>query len=294
MIPLQLDVTTILIFGASYSGLLALIAIGFTLIFGVGGVLNFAHGGFITLGAFSAYQIVTRMGMDPWLGLVAGFVAGAIAGSVVYLGLVQFREDEPVTLLILTFVVGFFIANALRIFITGGAYNQAISVAQPLTGGTTISGVTVPNIRLLIFGLSWVIIGGVFYAINYTKTGKAMLATAQSKKGAALVGINSTRINLITWVFAGAFAGLAGVFLTMIRTGSWTMGIEPLIISFAIVILGGLGSIKGSIVGAYILGFIEVITVSIDSSLSGLASLVLLVAFLLLKPEGLFGREAAE
>lgn len=294
MIPLQLDPTSVLILGASYSALLALIAIGFTLIFGVGGVLNFAHGSFITLGAFAAYQVVTRMGMDPWLGPVAGLVAGAVAGSVLYLGLVQFREDEPVTLLILTFVAGFFISNALRIFITGGSFNQAISVAQPLGGSTAVAGVTVPNIRIFIFAVSWVVIGGVFYAVNYTKTGKAMLATAMTRKGAALVGIDSRRINLLTWVLAGAFAGLAGVFLTMIQTGSWTMGIDPLIISFAIVILGGLGSIKGSIVGAYILGFIEIITINIDSSLSGLASLVLLVAFLLLKPEGLFGREATD
>lgn len=294
VIPLQLDPVSILVFGASFSALLALVAIGFTLIFGVGGVLNFAHGGFITLGAFAAYQVVTRMGLSPWIGLVSGLVSGAIIGGVVYLGVVQFREDQPVTLLILTFVIGFFIANALRIFLTGGSYNRAISVAQPLPGSTLVVGVSIPNVRLLVFGTSWIILAGVFYAVNYTKTGKAMLATAMTKKGAALVGIDSKRINLLVWVLAGAFAGLAGVFLTMLRTGSWIMGIEPLIISFAIVIMGGLGSIKGSVVGAYIIGFIEIITTSIDTSLSGLASLILLVVFLLLKPEGLFGREAAE
>ncbi|MFC7165163.1 branched-chain amino acid ABC transporter permease [Halospeciosus flavus] len=133
-----------------------------------------------------------------------------------------------------------------------------------------------------------------FAGVNYTRTGKAILATSMSTKGAALVGVESERMYLYTWVIAGALAGLAGVFLGSIQTASWAMGRAPLVLSFSIVVLGGIGSIRGSLIGAYVIGFLEVFTVSyIDSSLSGLASLVVLVAILLVKPEGLFGRELA-
>ncbi len=116
-----------------------------------------------------------------------------------------------------------------------------------------------------------------------------------STRGASLVGIETNRMYLYTWAVAGALAGLAGVFLGSIQTAGWAMGREPLVLSFSIVVLGGIGSIRGSLIGAYIIGFLEVFTVSyVDSSLSGLASLVVLVVILLVKPEGLFGRELVE
>lgn len=295
---MAIDAFTIAVNAATISALYALVAIGFTLIFGVGGVLNFAHGALITTGAFAAYVIAnpnelgtTHALLNPWTGILAGLVAGAIIGGVMYLGIIRFVEHRPLTILILTFIIGFFLAHAYRIFITV----NTITVSQPIGGQTNLLGQGVQNFRLFIFAISWVVILGVFAFVNYTKTGKAILATSMSDKGAALVGIDSQRINLYTWVIAAAFAGFAGVLLMMLNTGSYDMGTDPLVLSFAIVILGGLGSIRGSVVGAYIIGTIETVTVTvIDARLQGMAALILLVVFLLVKPEGLFGREAAE
>lgn len=289
----MVDVLNIAFNAVTISALYAIVAVGFTLIFGVGGVLNFAHGALITTGAFAAYVLANPrwLGMNPWLGLPAGLVVGALVGGVMYLGVIRFVEGRPVTVLILTFLIGFFLEHAYRIFVV----NTTITVSQPIQGSTMILGQELQNFRLFMFVVSWAVIIGVFAFVNYTETGKAILATSMSEKGASLVGIDSRRINLYTWVLAAAFAGLAGVFLMMLQTGSWDMGIEPLVLSFAIVILGGLGSIRGSVVGAYVIGTTETVTVTvIDAKLQGLSALVLLVAFLLAKPEGLFGRGAAE
>jgi branched-chain amino acid transport system permease protein len=283
----------VIVTAISISSLYAIIAIGFTLIFGVGGVLNFSHGALITIGAEASYLLSnpTNLGLHPALGLVGGMVTAAVVGAILYLGVVRFVEDEPVTLLILTFIIGFFIQHACRVFITG---TSDFSVDQVTPGETTIAGVTLFDIDIFIFVLAAVLIAATGVFVSRTKTGKAILAVSMSEKGAAVVGIDARKINLITWLLASAFAGIAGVLLTMKQTGAWSMGTQPLILAFSIVILGGLGSIKGSVVGAYIIGFTETITTSyISSSLQGFTALVLLIVFLLVKPEGLFGREAA-
>ncbi len=278
------------------SALYAIIAIGFTLIFGVGGILNFAHGAFITVGAFGAFVVSSGAGGDLPIvvGLLVGTLAGAAVGAATYLGVVRYVRNRPVTVLILTFVIGFFLMYALRIFANDimGVDPLQIPVSPVIDASDFYN-------NIFIFVTSWILIGLLFAFVNYTRTGRAIIAVSMSDKGASLVGIDAEKINLITWTLAGGFAGYAGVLLAgSLGGGSWLMAIDPpapLVLSFAIVILGGLGSIKGSVVGAYIIGFFETFTVSfVSSQLAGISSLVLLLVFLLVKPEGLFGREAAE
>ncbi|MFC7198707.1 branched-chain amino acid ABC transporter permease [Halospeciosus flavus] len=283
------ELLTTVLNAAMLSALYALVAIGFTLIFGVGGVLNLSHGATLTVGAFTAFFVTGALDVNIWVAtLVAMLVAAGFAG-VLYLGMVRFVEDDPITVMILTLVTSIVVEELVKIFVG----TQPRAIPSLLDGQLAIAGGIQTN-RLLAFALSWAIIGLLFAGVNYTRTGKAILATSMSTKGAALVGVESERMYLYTWVIAGALAGLAGVFLGSIQTASWAMGRAPLVLSFSIVVLGGIGSIRGSLIGAYVIGFLEVFTVSyIDSSLSGLASLVVLVAILLVKPEGLFGRELA-
>ena len=279
------------------SALYAIIAIGFTLIFGVGGILNFAHGSFITVGMFAAFLVTNSSGwidLPVWAGLLAGTGAGVLVAVVTYLGIIRYVRDRPVTVLILTFVVGFVILYVIRIWLNSFETISAIAFnVEQIMGSDDLNNV-------FIFVTSLILIGLLMYFVNYTRTGRAIVAVSQSDKGAALVGIDAEKINLVTWTLAGAFAGYAGVLLASRDGGSWLMSIlppAPLILSFAIVILGGLGSIKGSIAGAYIIGFFETFVVRFvpgGSDLAGVASLALLVMFLLVKPEGLFGRGTAE
>jgi branched-chain amino acid transport system permease protein len=273
------------------SALWALVAIGFTLIFGVGGVLNLAHGANITIGAFTAYYVTTALGFGIWTGAVAALVVAGLFSAALYAGMIRWVQDEPIMVMILTLVSA--IAVEQFFLVVEGTQPKAIAALVP--GQVSLAGISVQSNQVLAFFLSWLLIGGLFAAIQYTWTGKAILATSMSAKGAALVGVESDRMYLYTWLLAGMLAGVAGVFLGSFRTASWAMGRQPLILSFSIVVLGGIGSIRGSVVGAYLIGFLEVFTVSyVDSSLSGLASLVVLVAVLLVRPEGLFGRELAE
>lgn len=302
------EIVTALMAATFISALYAIIAIGFTLIFGVGGILNFAHGAFITVGAFGAFIVSSSsgLGLPIVFGLLAGTLAGAAIGGATYVGIIRYVRTRPVTVLILTLVIGFFLMYVLNIFTDEIMGVDPLQIPVPPVIGTEsaisdvifFAGASTLN-SLFIFTTSWLLIGALYYFVNYTRTGRAILAVSMSDKGAALVGIKAEKINLITWVLAGAFAGYAGVLLAGdLGGGSWLMAIEPpapLVLSFAIVILGGLGSIKGSVVGAYIIGFFETFTVTfVSSQLAGISSLILLLVFLLVKPEGLYGREAAE
>ncbi|MFW5918993.1 MAG: branched-chain amino acid ABC transporter permease [Halanaeroarchaeum sp.] len=272
------------------SALYALVAIGFTLIFGVGSVLNLAHGATLTIGAFSAFYVAKVFGLGVWLGALSALVVPAVFAATLYLVMIRRIEDDPITVMILSLVAAIAVEELIKLFVG----TQPVAIPPLVSGQIAIAGGIQAN-RVLIFALSWVVIGFLFVIVNYTTTGKAILATSMSTKGAALVGIETERMYLLTWLLAGAFAGLAGFFLASVQTATWSMGRTPLVLSFSIVVLGGLGSIRGSVVGAYVIGFLETMTTSfVDSSLSGLASLVVLVFILLVRPEGLFGREFAE
>ncbi len=271
------------------SGLYALIAIGFTLIFGVGGVLNLAHGASIVMGAFSYFGArAIGLGVLP-SALAAVVVPGLVMGAV-YLVMIRRFDDEPIMVLILTLVFAVVVEQVVLNLV--GASPNVLSITS---GTVAVLGVSFTITRVLMFAISVALVGLLIAFVNYTRVGRAVVATSQSRKGASLVGIDSGRINLLIWMLAGAFAGLAGLFLGATQGASFRMGREPLVLAFSIVVVGGIGSIRGSVLGAFIVGFAEVITVSVISSkLSGLASLVILVVVLLVKPEGLFGHELAE
>ena len=280
----------VLMLGALY----ALVATGFTLIFGVGGVLNLAHGSSLTIGAYTAYYTVNSSLFGDAAIYVAPFAAlivGGLFSLVLWKGMIKHVTDNPVSVLILTLVVTL-IVEQVFLALEGG---QPLVVSNLVDGTINLGGIGVSSNRLLIFAISWVVIGALFYFVNETKTGKSILATSMSKKGASLVGIDAERSYTYTWVLAGALAALAGVFLASFQNANPLMGRNPLLLSFAIVIIGGLGSIKGSVVGAYLISLLDQLTVSfISSRLTGVSALIVLVIMLLVKPEGLFGRELIE
>lgn len=268
----------------------ALVALGLTIIFGVGNTLNLAHGAILTSGAFASYLTANQnyLGLSPYLSLVSAVVVGSLVGGAIYLGVVRYIEGDYIVVLITTLAVGFMIENFLRLFVTEGV----ITVPTIFTGAVSVFGTPIRTFKIFVFVISWACILSVYILIEYSEIGKAMISVSMSERGAQLVGIDIDRINTITWVLASGFAGLAGALLMMLQSGSWQMGLDPLIISFAIVILGGLGSIKGSIVGAYIIGFTETITISmIDISLQGLSAFLLLITILVVRPNGLYGNK---
>lgn len=275
----------VLLLGALYS----LVAIGFTLIFGVGGVLNLAHGASITLGAYAAYY-ATELGLGIWVGALAAFVLPALFSYGLYRGMIRRVAGHPITVLILTLVSGLVVEQVFLVV----AGTQPLAITPLVDGQTRVLSRGIENNRIAAFVLSWLFIGGLFYFVTRTKQGKAILAISMSHKGAALVGIEADDVYAYTWLIAGALAGIAGLFLASFLTANPLMGRTPLLLSFAIVVLGGLGSIRGSVLGAYLIALLDQVTVTmISTRLSGVAALVVLVVVLLVRPEGLFGRELA-
>jgi branched-chain amino acid transport system permease protein len=283
----------VLLLGALY----ALVAIGFTLIFGVGGVLNLAHGASITIGAYTAYytvQLGSQLGLGSGIGIYVGAVAALVLSALFNLALYKYLikpvGDNPVAVLILTLVMSLVVEQVF--LAVAGA--QEVTIPGFVTGQVPILGGIQAN-RVLGFVLSWVLIGLLFYFVNRTKQGQAILATSMSKKGSALVGIDPDRTYTYTWLIAGALAGVAGLFIGSFQSVQPLMGRSPLLLSFSIVVLGGLGSIRGSVIGAYFISLLDQLTIFyVSERLAGLAGLVVLVVVLLVRPKGLFGRELAE
>jgi branched-chain amino acid transport system permease protein len=271
------------------SSLYALVAIGFTLIFGVGNVLNLFHGASITLGAVAAWLVTNAGGMSVWFGVGAAVLVGGVFNLALYDGVIRRIHDDPIVVAVITLAIFLIVEHGLVI----GMGTTQKFLPPLIEGQTGVLGKKVLNNRIVVVVLSWVIIGILILFVNRTKEGQAILAVSMSQKGAALVGINADTVYRNTWIVAGIIAAVSGVFLGSFRTVSPAMGLNPMILSFSVVILGGLGSIRGSLVGAYIIGLLEVLTTSLVSpNMTGLTPLLALFVVLVLKPEGLFGRGA--
>ncbi|ARS88708.1 branched-chain amino acid ABC transporter permease [Natrarchaeobaculum aegyptiacum] len=286
---------SILVTGAMISAVYALIAIGFTMIFGVGGVLNLAHGALIMLGAYG-YLVVTSsstvefLALPPVVGLVVAIAVGAIGSYGLYRGLVEYIEDNPVITFLATLVVALILAE-LAVVGFSASPRSLVNLA-PGSYHHEGFGIRVTYIELVAFVASWVSIGLLWYYVTRTDEGRSILATSMSERGAQLTGVDLPSVKARTWVIAGGLAGLAGVFIGTLQQTSPVMWLDPLALAFIIVVIGGIGSIKGSIIAAYLIGYLETLTVELlGSGFRGTFSLIVLVIVLLVMPQGLFGRE---
>lgn len=288
-------IVTAIIQATTVSAIYALIAIGFTMIFGVAGVLNLAHGALLMAGAY-VYTIVVmptvvpELSFSPAVGIVAGIVVTALLSLLLYEVLVKRIEDNPV----ITFLSTVVLAVAVSELLTW--YFGATSLTLKLTDGfLDIGGTSVAYWEAIGFVVSWIAIGFLWLYITKTDDGRSIVATSMSERGAQLTGVNLRMVRAKTWLIAGGLAGLGGMFLGFNGGAAPLMWLNPLAVAFIAVVVGGIGSIKGSVIGAYMIGYVEQITVElIGSGFRGMPTLVLLVGFLLFRPEGLFGREFTE
>jgi len=302
----------IIIFGAISGGVYALLALGFTLIYGISGIVNLAHGSFYMLGAYMFYVLGPYIGHAlQILGVPAAEVHGAIWVSVLVLvvavifvavvGSVLYRltihpvlGDEVAVLVVTVFLALIFQQLILLIF--GTTFPPVRwPVGSILTISTSVWGVTLQYSRILAFAASLVLFSSFFVIITKTKIGKAMRAVSQDREVAMLMGINTERLYMLTMGISAMLAAIASILITTSTTmsaGAW-MWLHPLALSFSIVILGGLGSIKGSLIGGFIIGYAEQIvktTVPDAGQIVGVVPLTVMVLVLLLRPKGLFGK----
>lgn len=286
----------IIINGVVASGTLALLAIGFTLVYGIAEVVNMAHGAFFMLGAY-VYYIFTApppygtFQLDVIPAMIIAIVSTGIIGAIVYRLTIQPILEDLVAVLVVTVGVAIVIQQVM--LINYGAFFRG--VPNFVEGFQTILGVKVTNSHLSAFAVSMILFVCLWTFITKTKIGTSMRAVAQDREAALLMGVNSERLHMFTMGISAAIAAMAGILITASTTGVAhpTMWTTPLYMSFAIVILGGLGSIKGTLIGAFIVGFAEnifVYTVPGGSYLKGVVALAVMATVLILRPKGLFGK----
>ena len=285
----------ILIDGFAISSLYAMGAIGFTLIFGVSGVLNLSHGAIMVVAAVVAWAAADSFGAGPYLGALAGVAAGFVTAFATYLIVVRPiqnsraipREEKEIFVLTGTLLWGIMLQEAVAYF-----FSSNPKTVRPLvTGVIEIVGVRTPINEVVTAGISLVVIGALWVLVNRTRRGKALLAASINPRGLTLLGFELSGIYLQVWAIYGVLAGIAGVLLgAFLGVSSDNVG-QLTASAFSIVVLGGLGSVTGSLVAAYVVGYLETLTAYlIAPSIRTVPVLLLLVLVVYLRPQGLLGR----
>ncbi|MBN9587311.1 MAG: branched-chain amino acid ABC transporter permease [Afipia sp. 62-7] len=280
----------ILIYGAVSSAIYAMLAVGFTLIFGVARILNLAHGSFYALGAYAAYVLTSVLNFPLFIAAPLAVLFVALFGVVMERFLVRPLRSSQLAVLMITLAVSLAVEQALFI-IFGSEYRNVPSfVAEKLT----IGGVDIGGQRLLALVMGVLVLLLLWLFIQRTRLGAAILAVSQDPEAAQYMGIPTNRIFSIVMAISAGTAALAGVLVSPFLTVQPTMGLLPMVKAFAIVIVGGLGSIPGSIIASLILGYSEtIVAYLISTSWTELVSLVAVVITLMIRPSGILGRRAA-
>jgi branched-chain amino acid transport system permease protein len=285
-----------LIIGVFY----ALMAIGLSLIFGVLKVVNFAHGEFYMVGAYAYTLTALMLGLSPWLALPFAFLIGVIVGLIVerllmrplYAGYTSWAIMRDEYAVIVTFGLSLFLINLVDKVVGPYAYKgpALVDVTRIAIGPLMISGH-----RLIAAFVAVAVIVGVALVIRYTFWGRQIQAVAQNRLGASLAGIDTAKASAIVFSLAGGLAAVSGALLANIFNPTPDVGVFPAIKSYVIVVLGGMGSVPGSIVASLVLGVLESFGgVYISYQYRDTFGLFILILFLLFRPQGLFGEKARD
>ncbi|WP_197381238.1 urea ABC transporter permease subunit UrtB [Mycolicibacterium mengxianglii] len=276
--------------GLSLGSILLLAALGLSLTFGQMGVINMAHGEFIMAGCYTAYvvqQVFSNAGVSLIISLLVGFVVGGALGVLLEVTLIQRMYDRPLDTLLVTFGVGLVLQQVARdIF---GA--PAVNVIAPawLSGGIEILGAVVPKTRIFIMVLAVVCVTVLAIVLKVSPMGRRIRAVVQNRDLAETSGISSRRTDITTFFIGSGLASVAGVALTLIGSTSPTIGQSYLIDAFLVVVVGGLGQIKGTVIAAFGIGFLNsFIEYNTTASLAKVILFVIIVIFLQVRPQGLF------
>ncbi len=284
----------ILVSGLVSGALYALVAAGLSLVWGALGVFNFAHGVLLMLGAYAAWYISSPDGLG--LGLAVG-IAGSIvfmiaAGLVLYALLVRPWVGKPGAELavIMTTIAGSIFIENLVLELFGGRFK---TIDQVVTGVVPLAGATMQAQNLLVILLAPALLGGLALLLRFSRIGLAIRAVAQNQDAARLFGISVERTYIVTFATSAVLAGLAGILLGGLFNLSPVMGTDPLLRAFVVVVFGGLGSLPGTILGAYAVGMIEALSsYYVGIYWTPVVMFGVLIAVLVIRPTGLMGRDA--
>lgn len=285
----------ILIDGFVISALYGLGAIGFTLIFGVTGVLNLSHGGIMVISALVGWYAANQFGLDPYGAAAVGVLAGVVAAFITYFLVIRPiqrsktipADETEIFILTATLLWGVMIQEGMAYLFS----DNPVTMRPLLPGIVYILGDRTPVNEIMIGILCWVVIGLLWLLVYRTKIGKPLLAASENPRALGLLGFELSNIYLFSWAIYGVLAGVAGVLLASFLGVSSSSAGSLTASAFSIVVLGGLGSVWGSLIAAYVVGYLETVTAYLISpQLRPIPALIVLVLVVYLRPQGILGR----
>lgn len=289
-VPLQAMLGQLLV-GLINGSFYAMLSLGLAIIFGLLRIINFAHGALYMLGAFVGYLLLSQLGLNYWWALIlAPLAVGLFGASVERLALSRLYNLDHLYGLLFTFGLALVIEGVFRYYY--GAAGQPYGVPKALMGAQNLGFMVLPNYRAWVVAASLVVCLGTWLLIEKTRLGAYLRAATENPTLVRAFGVNVPLLLTFTYGLGTALAGLAGVLAAPIYQVSPLMGSNIIIVVFAVVVVGGMGSILGAIVTGYVLGLCEGLTKVFYPEASSIVIFVIMAIVLLLRPAGLFGKAA--
>jgi branched-chain amino acid transport system permease protein len=280
-----------LLIGLINGSFYALLSLGLAIIFGLLNVINFCHGALYMLGAFVAWFLLERAGIGYWPALILAPLAVGLVGVLIERTLLRRISGlDPLYGLLLTFGLGLILQGLFSNWF--GSSGMPYQMPEQLVGGQVLPFMVLPNYRVWVIGVSLVICIGTWAVIEGTRLGSWLRAATENAPLVSAFGINVPRMVTVTYALGVALAALAGVLAAPIYRVSPQMGADLIIVVFAVVVIGGMGSILGSIVTGFVLGILEGLTKVFYPEASNTVIFVVMAIVLLVRPAGLFGKQA--
>jgi urea transport system permease protein len=273
--------------GLSIAAVLLLIALGLTFTFGQMGVINMAHGEFIMAGAYTAYLLQGLTSQSFLIALPVAFVVAGLMGLLLEWSLIRRFYGRPLDTLLLTWGVSLVLQQLARdVF---GAPNVQVTAPGWLVGGVDLLGIRLPYNRMFIVVLAVVCVVGVWLYLTRLPAGRRMRAVVQNRELAGYSGIATGRVDRFTFLLGSGLAGVAGVALTLVGPVGPSLGTFYIVDAFLVVVAGGLGQLRGAVLAAVALGFLNsYLEFWTDASLAKVLVFVAIIAFLQVRPQGMF------
>jgi branched-chain amino acid transport system permease protein len=286
------QILNVLVFGILLGGIYGLVSIGLNLIFGVIRIVNFAQGELVMFGMYGSYYAYTYLGINPYLSVLVVAPLVGLIGMAIQRLVIHPLRDEPSMQIFATFGLLIMFQNIMLALSRG----EALSIGGQVGAAVlTVGDLKVSVVRLVTFIATTVITIGLHLFLSRTMAGKSIRAVTQDKRSARVMGINVERTFLLTFGIGAALAGMAGALLTPIYSITPAIGGNFILAAFAVVVLGGLGSVWGAYIGGLIVGVVEAFAgYYIDPALKSAIWFIIFLVVLILRPSGLLGQVGAE
>ena len=279
----------ILIYGIINSIALALMALGFALVYGISRVPNFAHGALYVVCGFMTWTFLRTLGLNYFVSILLAIAITGIVGALIYQFVLIRVRGMAISEIIASYAIGLAILEGLR---WGGFKGMTYTLPLFIPGGMTIAGTPVDIHRMLLVGIGACVIALLWLFTHYTRLGLALRGMAQDERAALMLGIDSDHMALVAMALGSMLAGLAGILLLPLGNIVVEAGYNVLILAIAVCIVGGLGSWMGAVLASFLIGFAQILTVIyLGSHYQMVVALLAIIFTLILKPSGLFGRQ---